>query len=434
MWREEVARIPSVRKQAATMLSELRQNQLVALRYPNVELRLLWQPIMMAAINGLLLERGDAVLSDILVGQAGEQEPEAWLRKALAVETKEDWVSEILSVYSSPLVLVLDAEGGISPEWQMLLRVLARCYRTEGNGRSLRGCLVFLSGVGMRDPFNGINGITPYFHWQPLTWEEMRLLAHSWTTPISSRPLHQVWAISTYVGACNGDPELLRLLCELKPDRVEEIVAMIRGAEQHHSGRCSIEKIRFTNASAEPWTVPRPLIPQWEAGLVTGWSYERGLSFAWDRLAFDEEDVRKAIWREQVAGLMPTIIEIGMMANWMNIQVNRKNWDLAMVREPMPQFIEPGKIAGKFKRLKLPQVLADVYDVLTKVRNCLAHLSPVDADDIEGTLIKYQHARSALGFSSDTPQINSSTSVSAQDPSYDNDVAVWASAMNRFKR
>lgn len=107
-------------------------------------------------------------------------------------------------------------------------------------------------------------------------------------------------------------------------DRVEEIVAMIRGAEQHHSGRCSIEKIRFTNASAEPWTVPRPLIPQWEAGLVTGWSYERGLSFVWERLAFDAEDVRKAIWREQVAGLMPTIIEIGMLANWMNIQVNKK--------------------------------------------------------------------------------------------------------------
>jgi hypothetical protein len=384
---DDLATTPGLRALAVELMRPMRGSQLVLLRYPDRAMREEWTPVVRIALNATLAERGEIYPVLMLDGNRTEGPAEPWFKLAVGGSERDTLRQALVGTRDQePIVLVLDSDGGLPSDWRALFTTLARYYRTPEGGVYLRSVLVLLSGAGPAFPLDGITGITDFAHWQPLLWEEMRLLARRRLPDLRSNPLREAWTISTYVGAASGDPFLLERLCQTLPQSLAEITRHVREG----SGTLAVTEADACGAgmsvASRRWAVPSALEDLWHQGKVTGWTFERGLSLAWSRLPPSDRALRLAIWREQVAGLMPSLIEMAIEANHWLRHAAPSAWRAAVKANDgaTVESSEPGVVLSAFSGIgeRMPQDLHRLLTALRNMRNKLAHQVAVDEGDV----------------------------------------------------
>src|SRR4051812_22955355 len=116
---ERLPSTPSIRALAADLHDDLRSSQLVLLRYPNVALRAAWEPVILAAIDDSLAERGELYPVNTLTGFDDDEDPEGWLCRTLRPNLRACLTISRPSVFKLPCahcqLLLIDQEGSSMP-------------------------------------------------------------------------------------------------------------------------------------------------------------------------------------------------------------------------------------------------------------------------------------------------------------------------------
>ena len=279
------------------------------------------------------------------------------------------------------LVLVVECEPSLGAEWKRLFDSVRRAFRGAGS-RRLRPVLALIVGSDEYPPIANDVGSRVFALWNMLRWEELRLLAVD-VLPEDENALVRAWRTATYAGAANGDPEMLLRLCRECPDKLYQVIDFAL------SDANSRDELTF-NLGPIPdqrWHVPPGCLGPWSVGELIGHTVDRGTLRAVAGMARGNADryVRAAIWREQLSGLFPVVVELGFsVASMITSAVGR-----AWLREvPAERMISDGDIrlepkevmdiftTGRYRRL--PTSIWSFLNLLRTTRNDLAHMSPIE--------------------------------------------------------
>jgi len=279
------------------------------------------------------------------------------------------------------VVFRVDFAGADAPAWRSALAALGRACWHAAPAVCIRPLLALLYGAPTHPPIAEDVGVRIVAAWNVISWEEMRLLAAQWLGA-SNNPLARAWQISTYVGAAEGDVELLERLCHEQPRAIAALEARVLGA----AGDRGWSGIRHPRASGvQRWDVPRELVSDWLEGRITALSVDRGVQVSWSALGTGcSAQLRRAIWREQSAGLLPLVMELTADAHDAVCRLHGTRWmdpaGLGRYRDGFGQAPEPGEIldACRASNVRMPRVLFRLLELLRKTRNQLAHLEPVE--------------------------------------------------------
>ena len=160
------------------------------------------------------------------------------------------------------------------------------------------------------------------------------------------------------------------------------------GGQADHSG-ASWPAFDWATAAVPDrrWHVPPAFVGPWAAGDLLGYTAERGLVRATGGMASETGSryLRGAIWREQLTGLFPVVVELGfdaaaaitsaMGTSWQQaIPAGRKVSDSELRLDPK----EVMEIFSTGRFGKVPQSIWSFLDLLRRTRNELAHMSPLE--------------------------------------------------------
>lgn len=353
----------------------LSQKGVVFLHLPPVARAQEWGEELVSAIAP---QRGTTV---VVINEA-ETDPERKLCQFLETQACDlELALESAMRDPDPLVIALELSAAPSAS---LLRLLVRLTRLhEKSELTLRPILVLCRGqrvrVGEDSPV-----VQHFLLWNPLRWQDMHGLAAAWLETNGARPLKCAWQVASYVGASNGDPFLLRAICDTLPESLGALYKVI-AALAISTGRCDSE-IDWLPRTELRWNVPASCERQWEAGQLLGFTVERGPQIPWETLApdFARAHAARLIWQEQVATLMPMLMEFThQVAVWLGRHVD-PDW-MRFLEAGTHEELEPGKILTALNGLGRPRVPDAIWRLLHTLRclrNELAHRKPVDAASV----------------------------------------------------
>jgi hypothetical protein len=353
----------------------LSQKGVVFLHLPPVARAQKWEEELVSAIAP---QRGTTV---VVINEA-ETDPERMLCQFLETQAC-DLELALESAMRDPEPLVIALELSAAPS-ASLLRLLVRLARLhEKSELTLRPILVLCRGqrvrVGEDSPV-----VQHFLLWNPLRWQDMHGLAAAWLETNGARPLKCAWQVASYVGASNGDPFLLRAICDTLPESLGALYEVI-AALATSTGRCDSE-IDWLPRTELRWNVPASCERQWEAGQLLGFTVERGPQIPWETLApdFARAHAARLIWQEQVATLMPMLMEFThQVAVWLGRHVD-PDW-MRFLEAGTHEELEPGKILTALNgpgRPRVPDAIWRLLHTLRCLRNELAHRKPVDAASV----------------------------------------------------
>lgn len=301
--------LPSILQFANELSSAFDEQELVVLGCPRHSM---WHPWVEAILDALdeLSRRRDAFESVRLPQINGNADnPRAEWAKALA-QPEHLSVQELLQTFGPHIVMVLtvSCSEGISDSWKALLMHVARVYRTQA-----KGCgpvLALLTECQEFPPIDPGVGIRVRALWNVVRWEEVRMLVDS-MLPSNENALVRSWRVAVYSAASCSDPSAMALLCRVMPNSLTETANTVLKATGSRAMENAIPGNLFV--PDQRWEVPPAVVSDWGHGLVGGVTLERGTSLNISSLK--EQDARNyiftAIWREQVAGLLTVIMEMG---------------------------------------------------------------------------------------------------------------------------
>lgn len=139
------------------------------------------------------------------------------------------------------------------------------------------------------------------------------------------------------------------------------------------------------------WEVPPAAVKPWATGEVFGETIERGPVRTTGGMAAKTANryLLAAIWREQLTGLLPVVVELGFNATAAITAATGTDWHRAV---PPKRVVSDGDLrlearevmdifsTGRFGRV--PPSIWSFLDVLRRTRNDLAHMSPVELQRI----------------------------------------------------
>ena len=279
------------------------------------------------------------------------------------------------------LILVVECEQTLNRQWKNFFDAIRRACR-GARSRRLRPILAFIIGSHEYPPITHDVGTRVFALWNAVRWEELRLLADA-LLPLGENALTRAWRVATYAGAANGDPETLISLCRQSPNPLNQVVALALD-------RADAQTAFDWATAAVPdrrWHVPPAFVGPWAAGDLLGYTAERGLVRATGGMASETGSryLRGAIWREQLTGLFPVVVELGfdaaaaitsaMGTSWQQaIPAGRKVSDSELRLDPK----EVMEIFSTGRFGKVPQSIWSFLDLLRRTRNELAHMSPLE--------------------------------------------------------
>ncbi len=378
-----IGSLPSLRGIAEKIVLGDTSGQLILFSFPSQQVWLKWQEYFVAAMDACLGENGREALYDGIISMDPSSEnPQNDLAEKLAVD--DHGLDELLASYGNdpPIVLELNCHGRLDPTWQSFLSDTARYYKTHDSAYSKRSICLFLISPPKIQPIVTAPGVRCFAFWNPLQWEEIRLLIGA-NIDQPDNAISKAWIVSTYAGAANLDPEIMAKLLQQEPRSLRDVREIV----SVYCDDCKSEKEVSKNFSSlteeKRWDVPQELSTPWLQGKLHGYTFNRGDNIPWEKCckSFQNTTLDRAVWREQVAGIFPLLMEITAISSEIITQIKGKKWKVSC-----SDTTEPGKILDVFHGNSsvgiLPKKLYDLLQNLRISRNKLAHLEPVDFRDV----------------------------------------------------
>ena len=392
----EICSSPSLINLSQRITTDLRGGKVVFFHIPPVGRAEQWEEELLAACS----QKGATPLFVTL--SADNSSPERCLQQSVDQDAKSLEESLLLGPFSdSHIVVSVTFEKDMSVPWQRFLGKIERLYERGADEGSLRGILFFFHG-GNPDTSKPSPATKHFYLWNALRWEDMRCLGSSWLDGETSNPLMRAWQVSSYTGAANGDPFLLREICSQAPRSLSEINASVRANITCSPSAVTPERM-ITPRTESRWDVPGSSHKEWGEGKLLGITLERGPQVPWERIPSEDLDAfsERLIWQEQVTSLLPTIMEFTRQTGeWISRHVS-PDWEKYIVEENDPfTAVEPGKILLIFARNglgSLPDSIYRLLKVLKEARNKLAHISPIDAFSVDKIWNAYCIAQDRFG-------------------------------------
>ncbi|WP_319548507.1 hypothetical protein [Desulfogranum marinum] len=378
-----IGSLPSLRGIAEELVLGDTSGQLILFSFPSKQVWLKWQEYFIAAMDACLGENGRGALYDGIISMDPSSEnPQNDLAEKLAFDDPR--FDELLASYGNdpPIVLELDCDGRLDQAWQSFLSDTAKYYKTNDSAYSKRSICLFLISPPQIQPIEAAPGVRCFAFWNPLQWEEIRLLIGA-NIDQSDNAISKAWIVSTYAGAANLDPEVIGKLLQREPRSLRDVREIV----STYCDGCKNEKEVSKNFSSlteeKRWDVPQELSTPWLQGKLHGHTFNRGDNIPWEKCceSFKKTTLDRAVWREQVAGIFPLLMEITAISSEKITQIKGEKW-----KEECLDTTEPGKILDVFHERnligRLPKKLYDLLQNLRISRNKLAHLEPVDFRDV----------------------------------------------------
>lgn len=374
--------LPGIRRLASEVLAELGEGSLVALSVPSGATGKRWLGWFLETLRTQIREGGEQPPIELpsLAGSLPDPFSEIAATGSVGQIRSLDDLLEYFPE-EGPLVLVIECEPSLGLGWKHFFDAVRRAFRVA-DARRLRPVLAIIVGSREYPPITNDVGSRVFALWNLFRWEELRILAID-VLPQNENALTRAWRVATYAGAANGDPKMLLRLCRESPDRLDRVVELAT----RDAGSCGGCEWDTHPVSDQRWDVPPGCIGPWSVGELLGHTVDRGALRAVGGMAGEtaERYVRAAIWREQLTGLFPVVVELGFRIVPTITSLLGSDWlrevpDEKRVSE-MDFRLEPKEVmdifgAGRFG--KLPESIWSFLDLLRRTRNDLAHMSPIE--------------------------------------------------------
>ena len=379
--------LPSLKNIAEVILSEGNSNQLIIFCIPTENIWIKWKDFILNALKNKINERGESQFWETLIADNKTSSPQKDIAAFLGFRNNAD-LSEILSSYGSesPLIIELLCNKKLSDPWQSFINKAARFFRIFDSGNAHRLICMFLISPPTYPPVQINVGLRCYGFWNPLRWEEFRLLVADKFIG-EENVLSRAWRISTYTGAANSDPDLILMLSRNSPRSLSDVKKQVTNTFKVEKRKNDTNTVnRFFEEKR--WDIPVGLTNKWLNGNIVGNTLDRGSIIPWHCISDEdfEDNFSRTLWREQVAGLYPLLMEITFFTSEIISEIMGSKWKSYLNSGENPDSeTEPGVILGIFKEYKLgflPDKIFNLLHKLRKVRNKLAHLKPVDFKDV----------------------------------------------------
>ena len=118
-----------------------------------------------------------------------------------------------------------------------------RVYRSCGLEFRQRPVLVVLVGCSEYPPVETTIGIRIRALWNPIRWEEIRLLTEA-ELPKDENALVHAWRVAVYSAVSGGDPGTISRLCSDIPNSLTEAIECSIGANRSRFARLGISVAR----------------------------------------------------------------------------------------------------------------------------------------------------------------------------------------------
>lgn len=396
----DIASSPSIVGLSQSVASDLRVGKIVYFHLPPINQATAWQEEIVNAICG----RAASTAPSIHELDASDTAPESSLRSQLDVDA--DNLADALQSYAyacSPIVVIIRFNAPPSESWTRLLGKLERLYESGAEENSLRGLMIICHGgqsVGASGKASP--AVKHLYLWNVLRWEDMRCLAISWLESEDNNPLMRSWQVSTYTGAANGDPFLLRDICDAAPRFLSDIRRNFLLVRKNAGGCCTPALMALPRAEAR-WLVPVSCMGSWAKGDLIGMTLDRGPQIPWESIApaVMGSYEGRLIWQEQITSLLPMLLEFTRQAaSWISQYVT-PDWERYLVdHDDGLGAVEPGKILYIFRKFglgRLPDSLYRLLEDLRGARNNLAHMTPLDSNSVASLWSTYCTAQEKYG-------------------------------------
>ena len=374
--------LPGIRGLTSEVLSGLCEGSLVAVGVPSGTTGERWLTWFLEALRQQARERGEPLPVEVPSLAGSLTNPLSELAATENVGEAES-LADLLKYFpdDGALVLVIECDRVLSPEWKEFFDAVCRCYLGAGSQR-LRPVLAIIVGSREYPPIARDVASRVFGLWNIVRWEELRLLAVA-VLPQDENTLTRAWRVATYAGAANGDPDLLLRLCRESPNRLDQVVDLaVDGAQDHGNSERGAGTV-----PERRWQIPAACVGPWASGELLGQTVERGAIRAVDSMGLERAAryIRASIWREQLTGLFPVVVELGFSASSAITSALGTSWQQAV---PADRRISDGYLRLEPKELldivdtgqfgRVPQSLWSFLDLLRRTRNDLAHMSPIE--------------------------------------------------------
>lgn len=380
--------LPSLKNIAEVILSEGSSGQLIIFCIPTEDVWMKWKDFVLNALKNRLNERGESQFWDTLAADNNSSSPQKDIAEFLGFGIDAD-LNEILASYGSesPLIIELLCGEKLKKPWQNFINNTARFFRVSDSYNAHRLICIFLISPSFYPPVQINAGIRCYGFWNPLRWEELRLLVAD-NFSEKENVMSRAWRIGTYTGAANSDPDLINRLSRNSPRSLSDVKkeVLICRVQADRSGNGSSIDNRFFEERR--WDIPSGLTEKWLAGSILGSTLDRGGIIPWQHISDNDFDnvFARTIWREQVTGLYPLLMEITYFTSEIVSRVMGEKWKTYLDSgDNAGSETEPAVILEIFKKHRLgsfPNRIHRLLHQLRIVRNKLAHLEPVDFKDV----------------------------------------------------
>lgn len=197
----------------------------------------------------------------------------------------------------------------------------------------------------------------------------------------------------------NNDLDLVSTICEESPNSLSEAVECGLSTLEHNRKMGKDPIAAFL--PDQRWDVPPAAISTWTSGRVLGSSLERGLSLYARGISRGEahRHVYGAIWREQVSGILPIVIQMSALASEAARNEIGSDWigtDTDGASPAGPVNLEPREVIEQILQhgvRRVSRVLLENLHLLRSTRNDLAHMRPVDFDHVVRLWASYERVR-----------------------------------------
>ena len=393
---------PSINNLSEKVVTDLKSGRFVIVQFPLLSNRSKWEAMVAECVVRDFYGGNDFIPIELM-----PDESNAIGKMKEILDSDAESLESALENFDDddPLVLSLVVTDKGSGDWGSAFFKLSRALQKTAKQYDTRPVLLFLTGALSSDEIMKEAAVSLYRFWNVLNWEELRMYSMELLMQVDANPLYRSWQIATYTGVANGDPFLLELICQSEPSNIDELISIVNNNVTYNQNSDVFMDMSFPRLD-EYWKVPLALIENWLQGSILGVSIERGGHFPWESIGLDKQAAyaKKLIWREQISGLFPILMEMSHHSVKWVTKCQGGNWKRYLSSNEQEidySIIEPSlllEIFMKNKNLpKLPRTLFSLLQNLRIVRNKLAHLEAIDSKDIKGLWDKYLLASGTFG-------------------------------------
>ncbi len=378
----QLGQLPGLWRLAAKVSEILSVPKIVIISFPNATVADRWTDLIVPTILEYLRIEEDVDESIELHLDESDGDPLELLSSELdsSIDTIEDF---LYATHGEPIVTLHWMENKELPScWESFLRLVLSIIEQSDQTRRFRKLMILDKGNREFPEFLRNNPSVEHLQlWNALTWEEFRLFA---STNLRDEPneIRRSWMVSTYCGASYFDLKVLLHLCEKRPmsidNTIDESAKLLVTNPHPVKSTGSLLDGQF----GREWHPPAGAMEAWQAGAIIGTTIERGCVRPWTSHGRVERSALSLhfIWKEQVSGLFPLLIELGRELNEKILE----RYATGLVDRVSP-VAEPSEMLAALKDsgVRLPQNLYNAMVKLRDARNDLAHLRCLERRALE---------------------------------------------------